>query len=663
MTRGRRFLCLGLGLGSALAFASRGFSERAGDDIAFLRHASGFWQVWLMAGDGSEARPLTRSPVDKVHAAWRPASRELLYHTNRGETFVLDVESGRERRLLEDVATTDAAWSPDGSKLSYSTAPQDLARGKTSLWLSDVDGRNRRKLAGGDQGDALAPSWLSDGKTLLYRRCLMLSHMEVDHEFWLADVAGEGSAPKKLEGDDERLKFDQALSSTGVLAYSSPKSGRYEIWAMPVGGSPTRLTDLGSYAGNPSWSPDGRSIAFDGLDGMAVQIYRIGSDGRGLQRLTSAAEPSRKPVWNPGARPSGEGARKAAPAAELRPAASAAAPPRPGDLAVSWVSTDQASFWPEKGESVELRYQVSQPSTVTVRLLDPDDRVVRTIRQQVASPGAQKLSWDGRDDGGQVVPPDAYVYVISARSSSGDEVTYDLRGRTGGETVWPLETALDAQSLTTRYTLPQASRVRLIMSRQDTTLPIRTLLDWSPREAGRQEEGWDGWDAGRAIDARKTPQVVPILYAFSLPKNVVIVRGASGSATPRTGDPVPSPPWPADRKPHLHARHARSRCYDPRISLSLPEAAKADAGFAISKPTLLRLGIEEEQGGRDRPIPRVSVFIYVDGVLAERYLVGYAPFQWRLDPQRLGRGEHVVTGLMAWRDDHFGIAHVKVRVE
>ncbi|MBI3392090.1 MAG: hypothetical protein HY039_02770 [Nitrospirae bacterium] len=26
-------------------------------------------------------------------------------------------------------------------------------------------------------------------------------------------------------------------------------------------------------------------------------------------------------------------------------------------------------------------------------------------------------------------------------------------------------------------------------------------------------------------------------------------------------------------------------------------------------------------------------------------------------------GEHVITGLVAWRDDHFGIAHVRVWVE
>ena len=654
--------CFGLVLGLAHVLASPGLAQRGAEEIAFLRHVSGFWQVWVMAEDGSQARPLTRSAVDKVHTAWRPGSRELLYHTNRGETFVVDLESGRERRLLEEVATTDAAWSPDGSRLAFSMAPQDLARGKTALWISDADGKNRRKLAGGDDGDALAPTFLADGKTLLYRRCLMLSHMEVDHEFWLHDVSGDGAAPRKVEGDDERLKFDQALSPAGVLAYSSPRSGRYEIWSMSMGGAPTRLTELGTYAGNPSWSPDGRSLAFDGLDGKTVQLYRIGSDGRGVRRLTSGEAPSRKPVWRLAAAPSVDAARAPARASEPRPAASSAkptAPMRPGDLALSWVSTDQASFWPEKGESVELRYQVSQPSVVTVRFLDPGDRVVRTLRQEVAAPGAQKVAWDGRDDGGQLVPPEAYVYVITARGSSGGEVTYDLRGRTGGETVWPLETALDAPSLATRYTLPQASRVRLIMSRQDTTWPIRNLLDWAPREAGRQEEAWDGWDAGRVLDARKTPQIVPILYAFSLAKNVVIVRGAGSDRSLRTGEAVTAPPWPTDRKPHLHALHPRGRCYDPKISLTLPEA-----GAPISKPTPLRLGVEDEQvGGHDRPIPRVSVFIYVDGVLMERYLVGYSPFQWQLDPKRLGPGDHVVTGLMAWRDDHFGIAHVKVRVE
>ena len=84
----------------------------------------------------------------------------------------------------------------------------------------------------------------------------------------------------------------------------------------------------------------------------------------------------------------------------------------------------------------------------------------------------------------------------------------------------------------------------------------------------------------------------------------------------------------------------------------------------ISEPTLLRFDVAPEQlPGHLAPLPRLSVFIFVDGIVVERELVGYVPYQWIVNPLRLGPGEHVISGLLAWRDDHFGIVHSKVWVE
>ncbi len=147
-----------------------------------------------------------------------------------------------------------------------------------------------------------------------------------------------------------------------------------------------------------------------------------------------------------------------------------------------------------------------------------------------------------------------------------------------------------------------------------------------------------------------------------------------------TLSPILRFPGSPSRSIHVHARHARERCYDPDIVASFPDArefARANPRFAadtedrspapvpkITKPTPLRFDIAREQPpGREFPIPRVSVFIYVDGVMVERFLSGYAPFTWIVDPARIAPGEHVVTGVFAWRDDHFGIAHARVWVE
>lgn len=110
------------------------------------------------------------------------------------------------------------------------------------------------------------------------------------------------------------------------------------------------------------------------------------------------------------------------------------------------------------------------------------------------------------------------------------------------------------------------------------------------------------------------------------------------------------------------------RCLVPRggryIELSFPEAETEGGVWRLTERTPLRVGIASEQPPRRvAPIPRAFVFIFVDGILVERNLDGYVPYQWVLDPVELGPGEHVVTAFLGWREDHFGVRHVRVNVE
>jgi hypothetical protein len=323
---------------------------------------------------------------------------------------------------------------------------------------------------------------------------------------------------------------------------------------------------------------------------------------------------------------------------------------------------------PQKGEAVTIRYRVSAPADITVRFIDPFGDVARTFQEKVLEPGDLRTTWDGRNDSGDIVHPEAYTYTISALRGS-EQVTFDPSKRTGGKPVTAHSNTFDQESNQIDYVLPQPSRVRLIMSQKGTGWPITTLLDWEPRTAGLQQESWDGWDADKVVDARKMPNIEPVMYAFSLPENVVIVRGDKpGSKETSVDAEVTAVAYrvegPAKSNVlHQHALHPRQRCFNPSIELSFPEAESVDGVAQITKATTLRIDISAEQpNGRVPPIRRAIVFIFVDGVLVERNVDGYLPYHWRLDPMTLGSGEHIVTGLIAWRDDHFGIRHVKVRV-
>ncbi len=347
-------------------------------------------------------------------------------------------------------------------------------------------------------------------------------------------------------------------------------------------------------------------------------------------------------------------------------------------LSITRIAMDKTTFEPARDEVVTIRYRISQPATVLITFSAPDGQIVRSIKQVKSSSGEQLFRWDGRNNQGKLVPPEAYIFKIFAKNVAGEEVVYDQSLNTGGDTVYPQKLLIDINSRKITYQLQKASRIRLIVSSKGSYWPVRTILDWVPRGKGKHTEEWDGWDADHIVNALESEDMVPIMYAYSLPNNAVNVKETDGNSEPsnlnahtetilqqqiplinpllkfRTedGDPI-----------HFHASHLWARCYNPNINAYFPKelSLKESNIPIINQPTTISFDIADKQPrGRARPISRISVFIFVDGQMEERMLSGYAPYQWIIDPTALTPGEHIITGVFAWRDDHFGLVHKKI---
>jgi Tol biopolymer transport system component/imidazolonepropionase-like amidohydrolase len=72
------------------------------------------------------------------------------------------------------------------------------------------------------------------------------------------------------------------------------------LWTMPAqGGTATPITDIFLDARQPSWSPDGRQIAFQAYRDSTWQIWTIKPDGTDLHPVTASPFDDREPVWSP----------------------------------------------------------------------------------------------------------------------------------------------------------------------------------------------------------------------------------------------------------------------------------------------------------------------------------------------------------------------------
>jgi Tol biopolymer transport system component/imidazolonepropionase-like amidohydrolase len=75
------------------------------------------------------------------------------------------------------------------------------------------------------------------------------------------------------------------------------------LWTMPAqGGAAKAITDIFLDARQPSWSPDGRRIAFQAYRDSTWQIWTVNADGTDLKPVTSSAFDDREPAWSPDGR-------------------------------------------------------------------------------------------------------------------------------------------------------------------------------------------------------------------------------------------------------------------------------------------------------------------------------------------------------------------------
>ncbi len=90
--------------------------------------------------------------------------------------------------------------------------------------------------------------------------------------------------------------------ASGQLAFTSDRSGNPQIYVMEMAaGGARRLTYQGDYNTAPAFSPDCRKIAYESRSGGIINIFVINLDGSGVHRLTNEGS-NEWPTWSPDGR-------------------------------------------------------------------------------------------------------------------------------------------------------------------------------------------------------------------------------------------------------------------------------------------------------------------------------------------------------------------------
>ena len=191
-----------------------------------------------------------------------------------------------------------AAWSPDATAVAYSESTD----GRLNLYMLRLDTMTRIRVpTGTGGGDAYNPAFSPDGKELAFAFNAPGKFFDIG----VVNIAGTMCCARALTATGQVANnITPTYSQDGRrIAFLSTRTGKPQIYVMDADGTGvTLLVPLDpaeTYA--PEWSPDGSKIAFarDASSGRQVFTYTIGSD---LVTQHTSVGSNEDPSWAPDSR-------------------------------------------------------------------------------------------------------------------------------------------------------------------------------------------------------------------------------------------------------------------------------------------------------------------------------------------------------------------------
>ena len=326
--------------------------------IAFTGEYDGNRDVFVIPAEGGVPRRLTYHPAEEYVAGWTPDGKNVLFNS-WGNSFVhfedqlykVPVEGGLPVALPLPIAE-DASFSPDGTHLAYVPHPKwqqawkRYRGGQTSpVWIADLKDSSIVKIPR-ENSDDHQPMWVGDTVYFLSDRngpVSLFAYNTQTKEVSEAlhsdgfDFKAASAGPDaivieqfgaiklydlnshqarnvniQIKGDLEAVRPHFAkiepkrvqnfgISPTGARAIFEAWG---EIFTVPTDkGDIRNLTNSPAVADrDPSWSPDGKSIAYFSDDSGEYELCIRDQNGLGTVRHINLGNPPSffyTPTWSP----------------------------------------------------------------------------------------------------------------------------------------------------------------------------------------------------------------------------------------------------------------------------------------------------------------------------------------------------------------------------
>jgi tricorn protease len=351
-----RRLTAGVGLESNPVFSPDG------SQVAFAGEYEGNLDVYVVPAAGGEPRRLTYHPSADIPVGWSPDGKAVLFcsgrssHARLRRLFSIPLEGGNPTELPLPMGE-EGSFSPDGKRIAYvpfwnrSGSPVGHIAWKryrgglaSPVWIADLADSAIEKVPR-DKSNDFNPMWVGDKVYFLSDRNgpVTLFSYDVGTKQVRQVLANQGADFKSASAGPGGIVYDQfgelhlydfetdkttrlEIRVTGDLAAVRPRfenvakklqnahlsptgaravfEVRGEILTVPSGkGDIRNLTNTPGVAErDPSWSPDGQTLAYFSDESGEYQLHLRPQNGLGeVKKFTLGQAPSfyYSPVWSP----------------------------------------------------------------------------------------------------------------------------------------------------------------------------------------------------------------------------------------------------------------------------------------------------------------------------------------------------------------------------